>query len=83
MSNNTIVKTYILVFTDYEEEVPAGNFKEICESVFEKYNPSNDPETIILPSGEEIAWNAYVVHSFIAKGRITEEECIELLRKKQ
>ncbi len=47
MSNNTDVKTYTLVFTDYEEEVPAGSFKEICEHIFGKCNPSNEPDTII------------------------------------
>ncbi len=70
-----------MVFTDYEKEVEAENFEMLCLDLLDHTNESNAPATIILPTGEEIAWNAYVVHSFITKGRITEEECIHLLRK--
>ena len=79
--SETKVKTYTLVFTDEEKEVPAGSFTELCNYIFQHYTPETEPETIILPAGEEIEWNAGVINAFAAKGRITEKEVIQMLKK--
>lgn len=68
----------ILVFTDEEIHLQVNSLKEFCKFVISTYAESNEPETFILPNGDEYAWNTEIAWKLIEEN-IPEMEFLSLL----
>jgi hypothetical protein len=55
------------------------NLQKLCALVFELFGITGmEPETITLPDGRVLKWNAFLADKFAAEGHISEEEFIKM-----
>lgn len=75
----TTKENYQIKFNQKTIPVKAKNLQDVAELCM-NYGlvPKTDPKSILLPSGQELAWNPYMFNAWYGKGRITEEELIEM-----
>jgi hypothetical protein len=59
--------------------VKTENLKQLILLAFELTDTTGmEPANLVLPDGREIPWNNYAAHQFVAEGRISEAEFIEM-----
>lgn len=51
-----------------------NNITEALSEVWQAWDPSNEPDLLILPCGRVFKWDATYAHYLCAKGRITETQ---------
>jgi len=72
--------TFGLMYNDNTETQEADSLEDL---VFDLLTNEKDPDLIITPNGLQLKWHPYVANAFVCKGRIKEQEFINILMTPQ
>ncbi len=76
------LKSYSVVFETETRVFEAHTLENAISKTFGFIVEFNqEPKHLILPSGEKLFYSWYAAHQFAAKGRITEEEFLNMSRE--
>lgn len=79
------VPEYKVIFQNQSkitEDVPKNSLQELCQYIMLRGKQLGDPQKVVFPNGKEYLWGeagAYAAHQFAAKGRISENDFIQML----